>query len=162
MIRKILRCLCTIMAKHQLSSYGNELRVNFPCKFSNRTIVGSNCNFNGIKIFGSGIVQIGNYFHSGKHIEVYSDSHNYDKGTAIPYDSTDIYYHIEIGDFVWFGSDVKVLGNVKIADGAIIQAGSVVVSDIPYCGIAGGNPAKVFKYRDIEHFERLKKEQKFN
>ena len=143
-------------------SYGEGLLVNFPCKFSRKTEVGHHCNFNGIKVFGGGTLLIGNYFHSGKGIEFFTDTHNYDKGDAIPYDSTNIKYNIEIGDFVWIGADVKILGNVKIADGAIIQAGSVVVSDIPYCGIAGGHPAKVFKYRDIEHFEKLKEERKFH
>ena len=162
MIRKILRLLFTKIAKRKLGKYGKQLRVNFPCKFSKNTEIGKCCNFNGIKVYGGGRLKIGDYFHSGKRIEIYTDSHNYDRGEAIPYDSTDIYYKVEIGDFVWFGSDVKVLGNVKIDDGAIIQAGSVVVSNIPYCGIAGGNPAKVFKYRDIEHFEKLKEDKKYN
>lgn len=161
-MKKVLRFISTKLAKRQLFSYGKNLHVNFPCRFLAKTSVGNNCNFNGLKAFGGGSLKIGDYFHSGKGIEIYTDSHNYDKGTAIPYDSTNIYYNIEIGNFVWFGSDVKVLGNVKISDGAVIQAGSVVVSDIPYCGIAGGNPAKVFKYRDIDHFEKLNKEQKFN
>lgn len=162
MVKKILRFLCTKLATRQVASYGEEFRVNFPCRFTKNTSIGKCCNFNGINVYGGGSLRIGDYFHSGKRIEIYTDSHNYDKGEAIPYDSTDIYYKVDIGDFVWFGSDVKVLGNVSIAEGAIIQAGSVVVTDIPYCGIAGGNPAKVFKYRDIEHFEELKKKQKFN
>jgi chloramphenicol O-acetyltransferase type B len=37
-----------------------------------------------------------------------------------------------------------------------------VVSDVPKYGIAGGNPAKVFKYRDKKHYEKLKKEKKFH
>jgi acetyltransferase-like isoleucine patch superfamily enzyme len=44
----------------------------------------------------------------------------------------------------------------------IIQAGSVVVKDIPKYAIAGGHPAKVFKYRNIEHYEKLKKEGEFH
>ena len=61
------------------------------------------------------------------------------------------------------GSVIAVLfwGGVTIGEGAIIQAGSVVVSDIPKYAIAGGHPAKVFKYRDIDHYERLKAEAKF-
>jgi acetyltransferase-like isoleucine patch superfamily enzyme len=62
---------------------------------------------------------------------------------------------------VWLGSRVTILGGVTIGEGAIIQAGAVVVSDIPKYAIAGGNPAKVFKYRDIEHYERLKAENRF-
>ncbi|GHV46300.1 hypothetical protein FACS1894204_07620 [Synergistales bacterium] len=53
-------------------------------------------------------------------------------------------------------------GKRYIGEGAIIQAGSVVVSDIPPYAIAGGAPAKVFKYRNREHFERLKAEGKYH
>lgn len=162
MIRKFLRWLCTARAQKVVNKYGRNLRVNFPCKFSRYTTIGDFCNFNGIKVFGRGKLVIGNYLHSGKGIQIYTDTHNYDKGEAIPYDATNITYHIEIGNFVWIGTDVKILGNVKISDGAIIQAGSVVVNDIPYCGIAGGNPAKVFKYRDIEHFEAMMKDKNFH
>ena len=65
-----------------------------------------------------------------------------------------------IGDNVWFGHRVTVLPGVSIGEGSIIQAGSVVVSDIPKCAIAGGSPARQFDTRDREHYERLKKEQK--
>lgn len=51
---------------------------------------------------------------------------------------------------------------VTIGEGAIIQAGAVVVSDIPPCAIAGGAPAKVFKYRNKEHYYKLKQEKKFH
>lgn len=161
MIKKLLRYISTAFAKKQLISYGTNLRVNFPSKFLAKTNVGDYCNFNGIKVYGGGSLSIGSYFHSGKGVEIYTDSHNYE-GELIPYDSTNITYDVVIADFVWIGSDVKVLGNVRIEEGAIIQAGSVVVSDIPYCGIAGGNPARVFKYRDIEHFEKIKEEHKYN
>lgn len=54
-----------------------------------------------------------------------------------------------------------ILGGVTLGEGCIIQAGSVVSRSIPACGIAGGNPAQVFKYRDIEHYELLKNECEF-
>ena len=43
-----------------------------------------------------------------------------------------------------------VIGGVKIGDGAIIGAGSIVTKDIPPFAIAVGNPAKVIKYRFSE------------
>ena len=70
--------------------------------------------------------------------------------------------NIFVEDNVWLGNRVIILGGVTIEEGAIIQAGSVVVSDIPKCAIAGGNPAKVFKYRDIEHYEALKANKQFH
>ena len=89
--------------------------------------------------------------------------HKYDGGNAIPYDSKEyIDKDIIIENNVWLGDRVIILGGVKIGEGAIIQAGSVVVKDIPKYAIAGGHPAKVFKYRNIEHYEKLKKEGKFH
>ena len=67
----------------------------------------------------------------------------------------------EIEDNVWLGGRVIILGGVRIGEGAIIQAGSCVVTNIPKYAVAGGHPAKVFKQRDIEHYNKLKVQQKF-
>jgi len=48
---------------------------------------------------------------------------------------------------VWLGAQVTVLDGVKIGEGAIIGAGSVVTKDIPPNCIAVGNPCKVIKER---------------
>ena len=141
---------------------GTNLKVNHRSKVTSNTTLGSNVNFNGMKIIGRGSVAIGNNFHSGEECMMITQIHNYDKGNAIPYDDTYIEKNIVIEDNVWLGSRVIVLGGVTIKEGAIIQAGSVVVSDIPYCAIAGGHPAKVFKYRDIQHYEELKAKRKFH
>lgn len=78
----------------------------------------------------------------------------------IPYDSTTIKSDVIIGDFVWIGAKVIILPGTVIGEGAIIQAGSVVHGEIPPYAIAGGNPAKVFKYRNIDHFIKLKTSKK--
>lgn len=70
--------------------------------------------------------------------------------------------NVTIGDFVWIGTGVIILGGVTIGEGAIIQAGSVVVSDVPAYAIAGGHPAKVFAHRDKDHFIERKRNEKFN
>lgn len=129
---------------------------------TSNTILGEHVCFNGMTIQGKGTVKIGRYFHSGVECFILSQNHNYDTGNAIPYDSTNICKDVEIGDFVWIGSRVMILPGAKIGEGAIIQGGAVVHGEIPPYAIAGGNPAKVFKYRDIEHFEKLKAEGKFH
>jgi acetyltransferase-like isoleucine patch superfamily enzyme len=129
---------------------------------SSNTILNENPNFNGMVIKGGGQVTFGNNFHSGSDCLIITQIHNYDKGKSIPYDNTYIYKDVLIGDNVWFGDRVIVLGGVKIGEGAIIQAGSVVVRDIPDLGIAGGSPAIVFKYRDKEHYFDLKKMRCFH
>ncbi len=153
---------CKQDAMKTVKAYGEGLKINGITRLTSNTVLGNYVNFNGMKINGKGNVTIGNYFHSGEECLMICQIHNYDKGTKIPYDSTYILQDIVIEDNVWLGSRVIVLGGVTIGEGAIIQAGSVVVSDIPKYAIAGGHPAKVFKYRDIEHYEKLKEEGKFH
>ena len=141
---------------------GNDLKVNGPSYVTPKTELGNNVNFNGIKIQGQGKVIIGDNFHSGIECMLITDIHNYDNGKSIPYDETVISKDIIIKDNVWIGNKVTILAGVTIGEGAIIQAGSVVVKNIPKYGIAGGHPAKVFKYRDKKHYEQLKKEKRFH
>lgn len=56
-------------------------------------------------------------------------------------------FSVLIGNDVWIGSHVLILGGIKIGDGAIIGAGAVVTKDVPPYSIVGGVPAKVIRYR---------------
>ncbi|TMP71819.1 acyltransferase [Pseudoalteromonas sp. S1608] len=53
---------------------------------------------------------------------------------------------IIIGDHVWIGLNVTILKGVKVGNGAIIAAGSLVNNDVPERALVGGIPAKVIKY----------------
>lgn len=161
LIRTILRRFYTNKVKHCAKKCGSGLRVNGKSFVTNKTVLGNNVNFNGINITGNGSVLIGDNFHSGRECLFISQNHNFDNGCAIPYDDTYVIKNIIVEDNVWLGERVIVLGGVTIGEGAIIQAGSVVVNNVPKCAIAGGHPAKVFKYRDIEHYETLKNERSF-
>lgn len=52
---------------------------------------------------------------------------------------------ITIGKDVWIGANATICGGVKIGDGSIIGAGSVVIQDIPAGVIAAGNPCHVLR-----------------
>lgn len=158
--KKLRQIIFTFIVKRQAAEVGEECRVNYYSHVTGHTYLADHVNFNGMEVAGIGRVEIGSYFHSGRKCMIISSNHNYE-GDSIPYDRTNVAKDVKIGDFVWLGSRVMVLPGVTIGEGAIIQAGAVVVSDIPACAIAGGNPAKVFKYRDKEHFYRLKSEMKF-
>lgn len=54
---------------------------------------------------------------------------------------------IVIGNDVWIGEKVSIMGGVHVGDGAVIAAHSHVVKDIEPYTIYGGNPAKLIKYR---------------
>lgn len=55
--------------------------------------------------------------------------------------------NIEIGNDVWIGHEAVILPGVKIGDGCIIGAQSVVTKDIEPYTIVGGNPAKSIRKR---------------
>ena len=57
---------------------------------------------------------------------------------------------IEIGDNVFIGAGVTLLGPVKIGDNCVIAAGAVVNKDVPSGSVAAGVPVKVIgKYSDL-------------
>lgn len=54
---------------------------------------------------------------------------------------------VTIGSDVWIGSQSTILSGVKIGDGAVVAANSVVTKNVPNYAIVGGNPAKILKLR---------------
>jgi lipopolysaccharide transport system ATP-binding protein len=54
---------------------------------------------------------------------------------------------IIIENDVWIGAKSTIMSGVKISNGAIVAANSVVTKDVEPYSIVGGNPAKHIKYR---------------
>ncbi|MGJ1514920.1 CatB-related O-acetyltransferase [Sphingobacterium siyangense] len=67
---------------------------------------------------------------------------------------------IEIGNDVWIGEDAKLMGGIKVGDGAIIGAGALVTKDVPPYAIMVGVPARKIKSRfnddDINFLKHLR------
>lgn len=57
---------------------------------------------------------------------------------------------IVIGNDVWIGSGAMVFSGVKIGDGAVIGARTIVTKDVPPYAVVVGTPAKILKYRFSE------------
>lgn len=60
-----------------------------------------------------------------------------------------------IGNDVWIGRESVIMPGVKIGDGAIIAARSVVVNNVPAYTIYGGNPARFIKDRFDDELKDL-------
>ncbi|OBQ37400.1 MAG: transferase [Anabaena sp. MDT14b] len=98
-------------------------------------------------IYGQGNVYIGNNSLIAMHCRILSSSHVIAaKDDLIRY-QPDILTPTTIGEDVWLGAGVTVLGGVTIGDGCIVGAGAVVTKDLPPYSIAVGVPAKVVRTR---------------
>jgi acetyltransferase-like isoleucine patch superfamily enzyme len=109
----------------------------------------------GCNIVGNGGLTIGDNVRFAPESVVLTRNHNYES-QALPYDNTYISKSVVIGNNVWIGTRVIILPGVKIEEGAIIAAGTVVTKDVPKLAICGGNPGTVLKYRDKSHYEKIK------
>jgi len=86
-----------------------------------------------------GTIQIGNNVSIGQNTVIRASNHNYESGNGhIP-------GSIVVEDDVWIGANCVILPRVRIGEGAVIGAGSIVTKDIPSNVVAVGNPCKPIK-----------------
>lgn len=52
-----------------------------------------------------------------------------------------------IGNDVWIGRDAMIMPGIRVGNGAVIAARSVVARDVPPYAIVGGNPARIIRMR---------------
>lgn len=57
---------------------------------------------------------------------------------------------------------MKIVGHSEVEFGDNFHSVTVVIKDIPVGEIAGENPAKVFKYRGMEHYNDLKSKKLYH
>jgi virginiamycin A acetyltransferase len=55
-----------------------------------------------------------------------------------------------VGNDVWLGREALVMPGVRVGDGAIVGAASVVTKDVPPYAVVAGNPARVVRMRFSE------------
>jgi serine O-acetyltransferase len=55
----------------------------------------------------------------------------------------------EIGNEVFIGAGARVLGAIRIGDGAVIGANAVVISDLPAGATAVGIPARITRINGL-------------
>lgn len=88
-------------------------------------------------------VTIGDNVVFGPNVNIYTSSYPYNEVQRTK--GFEYAKPVMIYDNVWIGGNVTILPGVKINQGAIIGAGSVVTHDIPPYVIAAGNPCEVIR-----------------
>lgn len=98
-------------------------------------------------IAGRGKIDIKNNTLIGPNVVVVSSNHDLSSDSYPLMHAPEIPGIIEIGENCWIGANSTIVPDVRIGDGSIIAAGSVVTSNIPSNSVAAGNPARVIKER---------------
>lgn len=162
LIKKIKLWLYARHAHKKAGHIGKRVFINNYWDVYRGVFVEDNVLVNGkLTAVGYGKLTIKSHTIIGPDLMVITSNHNFKNPTCLPYDDKDEAKDVVIGECVWIGARVTILPGTKIGEGAIIQAGAVVHGEIPPCAIAGGNPAKVFAYRDKELYYKLKAEGKY-
>lgn len=99
----------------------------------NRIEIGDNC------LFGSGV-----YVSDHNHGSYKGEKHSHPNQPPV---MRELVSHgtVVIGSNVWIGDNVTIVGPVKIGNGVVVGANSVVTRDVPDYVIVGGVPAKILK-----------------
>src|SRR2546427_2200155 len=98
-------------------------------------------------LYGHGGLAIGRNTMIGAHTVIVPANHCFAR-SDVPMNAQPLTQKgINIGEDVWVGSGRKVLDGVRIGNGAVIGAGSVVTKDIDAYSIALGVPAMVVRSR---------------
>ncbi len=130
----------TINAGDNLKISGDFALTLLKCNPGGVISIGNDIFINaGTRIYAAKNVSIGNNCLIGPEVLV-SDTDFHGRGQGSPEAR-----EVVLGDNVWIGARVIILKGVKIGEGCIIGAGSVVTKDMPSKSLVAGNPAVVKK-----------------
>ncbi|MBC7879717.1 MAG: acyltransferase [Anaerolineae bacterium] len=99
-------------------------------------------------IYGHGGVSIGKDSLIAMHCKILSSNHTVPDRESQICSKPDILLPTTIGEDVWLGAGVTVLGGVKIGDGCVVGAGAVVSTSLPPYSVAVGVPARIVRMRE--------------
>lgn len=131
---------------HKTVYFGGFSHISSDLIAERNVYIGPNCN-----IYPK--VQIGAYTMLANDVRIIGGDHKYNlPGIPIIYSGRDVLRPTLIGRDCWIGAYSIIMCGVKIGEGSIIAAGSIVTKDVEPYSIYGGIPAKKIKNRfDDEH-----------
>lgn len=119
----------------------------FYCDYGYNIKLGKNIFFNfNCCILDVMEVKIGNNVFVGPNVQIYTATHplkSKERNTLLEFAKP-----VAIGNDVWIGGGAIICPGVKIGNGVVVAAGSIVTKDIPDNVVVGGNPAKIIKEID--------------
>lgn len=120
---------------------GAYFQNGFNVEIGDNSGIGVNANIPNNLIIGKNVLM-------GPDVMVFPSSHRFErKDQLILEQGYEEPKQVVIEDDVWIGARVIIVGGIRIKQGAVIGAGSVVTKDVEPFAIVAGVPAKVIKYR---------------
>ena len=118
--------------------------------------VGKFCSIGGQSAIGMGTHTLDKLSTS----PIFTEEHNATTHSWVKQSTVEPFKRTTIGNDVWIGQRVMIMGGVTVGDGAVIGAGAIVTKDVPPYAIAVGVPARVMRFRfsetQIEALMKLK------
>lgn len=135
------------LTKKIVAKAGNNINIEKGAEFFSTIEIGDNSGI-GVNCSLSGTVIIGENVMMGPEVFIYTSNHSFER-TDIPMMKQGFKEEMPviIGNDVWIGSRVTILPGIKIGDGSIIGAGSVVTKNVDPYSVVAGNPAVKKKNR---------------
>ncbi|MEO3922949.1 sugar O-acetyltransferase [Micromonosporaceae bacterium B7E4] len=132
------------LLRELLGAVGEQVVVRppFHCDYGSQIRIGdrSYLNFNAV-LLDVAAIEIGADVQVGPNVQLLTPHHPLDPEQRRT--GWEAARPITIGDNVWLGGGVIVLGGVTIGPDTVVGAGSVVTRDLPAGVLAVGNPAQV-------------------
>ncbi len=144
----------TAIIKQLIPNIGKDFWIESPfsCDYGTNLIIGDNFYSNtNCTLLDCANITIGNDVLFGPNVSLYTPNHAFNAEERK--EGWEQSLTIKIGDNVWLGGSVSVVGGVEIGKNSIIGAGSVVTKSIPENCLAAGNPCRVI--REITEEDRL-------
>jgi acetyltransferase-like isoleucine patch superfamily enzyme len=138
----------------------DKIEIGKCCYIGRNSQIECDAELGNYVMFGNNVALVGRYDHHYQQVGVPTiladrirDSH---------YNWHGLGSKVVIEDDVWVGYGSILLSGVKVGQGSIIAAGSVVTKDVDPFSIYGGVPAKKLRNRFDSDADKLKHIEKYN
>ena len=137
----------TILSKNSNYRYKHKIIIE------NYVRVGNNCWLD-----GEGGILLKKGVTLSPFVQILSSTHNYNNPKYIPFDNSDKFKDVIVGEGSWLCWGSLILPGVKLGKNCIVAARSVVTKSFPDNSVIAGNPAKIITKRVLDK-NLLKRQQ---